>query len=91
MSHKSRHSDPDAPKEPTDRPAQRGQLLRGQILRGQILRTGGAWLGFSGLYAASGGTCPFCGQSACPAGLLGAGVVGGILAFGLQAWKRLQK
>ena len=59
--------------------------------RTQLLRLAGSWLGFSGLYAATGGTCPFCGQSACPAGLLGAGAVGGLLAFGLQAWKRFQK
>lgn len=61
-------------------------------LRGQLLRFAGSWLGFSGLYAASGGAaCPFCGQSTCPAGFLGAGIVGGVLAFGLQAWRRLQK
>ena len=59
--------------------------------RDRILRLAGSWLGFSGLYAATGGTCPFCGQSTCPAGFLGAGIVGDLLAFGLQAWRRSQK
>jgi hypothetical protein len=59
--------------------------------RTQLLRLAGSWLGFSGLYAATGGTCPFCGQPTCPVGFLGAGIVGGILAIGLQAWRRFQK
>lgn len=59
--------------------------------RTQMLRLAGSWLGFSGLYAATGGTCPLCGQATCPVGFLGAGVVGGVLALGLQAWKRLLK
>ena len=59
--------------------------------RTQLLRLAGSWLGFSSLFAATGGACPFCGEAACPAGLLGAGVAGGILALGLQAWKRFQK
>ena len=59
--------------------------------RTQILRLAGSWLGFSGLYAATGGTCPFCGQPTCPTGFLSAGIVGGLLAFGLQAWKRFLK
>ena len=56
-----------------------------------LLRIAGSWLGFSGLYAATGGTCPFCGQPTCPTGFLSAGVVGGVLALGLQAWKRFSK
>lgn len=67
--------------------------LRGRLLfRSGLLRFAGSWIGFSGLYAASGGgACPFCGQSTCPAGFLSAGIVGGVLAFGLQAWRRFQK
>ena len=59
--------------------------------RTQLLRLAGSWLGFSGLYAATGGTCPFCGQAACPTGFLSAGIAGGILALCLQAWKRFGK
>jgi len=59
--------------------------------RSHFLRVAGSWLGFSGLYAATGGTCPFCGQSTCPTGFLSAGIVGGVLALGLQAWRRFQK
>ncbi len=57
----------------------------------RLLRIAGSWLGFTGLYAATGGTCPFCGQPTCPTGFLSAGIVGGVLAFGLQAWRRFQK
>ena len=97
MDHSTDFSDGNSvPEEPTRvaQPAAASPApLRGPLLfRGQWLRFAGSWLGFSGLYAASGGAaCPFCGQSACPAGFLGAGIVGGVLAFGLQAWKRLQK
>jgi len=59
--------------------------------RTQLLRLAGSWLGFSGLYAATGGTCPFCGQPTCPTGFISAGIVGGILALGLQTWRRFQK
>ncbi len=59
--------------------------------RSQLLRLAGSWLGISGLYAAAGGTCPFCGQPTCPTGFLSAGIAGGVLALGLQAWKRFGK
>ena len=54
----------------------------------RLLRLGGSWVGFTGLYAVTGGgACPFCGQPSCPTGFLSAGVVGGVLAVGLQAWR----
>jgi hypothetical protein len=59
--------------------------------RTQLFRVAGSWLGFTGLYAATGGTCPFCGQPTCPTGFLSAGIVGGVLAIGLQAWRRFHK
>ena len=56
--------------------------------RDRILRLGGSWVGFTGLYAVTGGgACPFCGQPSCPTGFLSAGIVGGVLAVGLQAWR----
>ena len=83
---------PDCNSVPEAAPAVQPAAASPAPMRGQLLRFAGSWLGFSGLYAASGGAaCPFCGQSTCPAGFLGAGIVGGVLAFGLQAWRRFQK
>ena len=59
------------------------------LLIKKLARPAGAWLGFSGLYALTAGTCPFCGQTSCPGGALTAGIAGGILAGGLSLWKRL--
>ncbi len=55
----------------------------------KLARPLGAWVGFSGLYALTGGPCPCCGQAGCPVGLLGAGLAGGFLAAGLHLWRRL--
>lgn len=55
---------------------------------GRLIRFFASWFGFTGLYAAF-SVCPFCGQPACPTGLLASGVVGGFLALCIQDWKRL--
>lgn len=54
----------------------------------KLARPLGAWLGFSGLYALTGGACPCCGQAVCP---VGAGLVGGLLSAGLHLWQRLSR
>ncbi len=91
MNSKARLDAQPSSEEPSDRanapPANAASVPR----RASLLRFAGSWLGFSGLYAATGGACPFCGQPTCPTGFLSAGIVGGILALGLQAWRRLQK
>ena len=63
--------------------------FRPALLIKKLARPTGAWLGFSGLYALTGGACPCCGQAVCPVGLAGAGLVGGLLAAGLHLWRRL--
>lgn len=52
-------------------------------LFGGILRFAGWWLGFAGVYAMA-GSCPCCGQVGCPVGASGAGIVGGLMALGIQ-------
>ena len=64
-------------------------IVRLKLLIRKLARPVGAWVGFSGLYALTAGTCPFCGQTSCPGGALTAGIAGGILAAGLSLWKRL--
>ncbi len=59
------------------------------LLIKKLARPVGAWLGFSGLYALTAGTCPFCGQTSCPGGAVTAGIAGALLAAGLSLWKRL--
>ena len=54
----------------------------------RLLRPFGAWLGFTGLYALTGGACPCCGLPSCPVGLVGAGFIGGLLTAGLHLWQR---
>ena len=61
---------------------------RFNLLIKKLARSAGTWLGFSGLYALTAGTCPFCGQTSCPGGALTAGIAGGILAAGLSLWRR---
>ncbi len=64
-------------------------FLAARLLKcfGSLRRPLGAWLGFTGLYALAGGTCPCCGLPSCPVGLVGAGVVGGLLTTGLHLWR----
>lgn len=57
------------------------------LLLKKLIRFVGTWLGFTGLYGLTGGTCPCCGQPTCPVGLAGAGFVGGILAMILHLWR----
>lgn len=79
---------PPAPAEERETPAAPKSLS----WRDRILRLGGSWAGFTGLYAVTGGgACPFCGQPTCPTGFLSAGIVGGVLAVGLQAWREKRK
>jgi len=57
----------------------------------KLLRLFGAWLGFSGLYLLTGGSCPCCGRPDCPVGMAGAGVVGGLVTAGLHLWRKLAR
>lgn len=47
------------------------------------------WVGLSGAYMAL-GSCPFCGQSGCPVGLLSAGIFGALIAGVLRLlnWRK---
>jgi hypothetical protein len=47
------------------------------------------WVGLSGAYMVL-GSCPFCGQSGCPVGLLSAGVFGALIAGVLRLlnWRK---
>lgn len=54
---------------------------------GIVVRFFAWWFGFAGIYAMT-ATCPCCGQVGCPVGAGGAGVVGGLLALGMQNWRK---
>ncbi len=57
----------------------------------KLSRPAGTWLGFSGLYALMGGTCPCCGQAVCPTNLVGIGVVGLVMTAALRLFRRFAR
>jgi hypothetical protein len=64
----------------------RGRAAR--LLAG-LLRFFGLWAAITGAYAVMGGTCPFCGNSACPVGLGFAGILGALGSLVLTQGRRL--
>ena len=64
--------------------------LKDKSVFGFLIRIIGWWLAFAGIYAMS-AACPCCGQVGCPVGASGAGLVGGVMAVGIQNWKKVFK
>ena len=64
--------------------------LKDKPVVGFLIRIIGWWLAFAGIYAMS-AVCPCCGQVGCPVGASGAGLVGGVMAVGIQNWKKVFK
>ena len=56
-----------------------------------LSRTARWCFGLSGVVMFSGIPCPCCGQQGCPAGAVGVGLLGAVLAIGARIWKRVAK
>jgi hypothetical protein len=61
---------------------------RKRSVLGYVIRFFAWWFGFAGIYAMT-TTCPCCGKVGCPVGAGGAGVVGGVMALGMQNWRKV--